>query len=49
MDAREAERDQLIDLYPSMKSHLAVDAPNVHNRDFENAVIKFHAEMLTPA
>ena len=32
--------DQLIDLFPSMKSHLAADAPTVHNRDFENAVIK---------
>ena len=32
--------DQLIDLFPSMKSHLAADAHVVHNRDFENAVIK---------
>ena len=32
--------DQLIDFFPSMNSHLAADAHVVHNRDFENAVIK---------
>jgi hypothetical protein len=43
--------DQLLDLFPSMKSHLAGDAPIVHNRDFENAVIKIQTnkeDKLTP-
>jgi hypothetical protein len=32
--------DQLLAQFPRMKSHLVADAPIVHNRDFENPVIK---------
>jgi hypothetical protein len=32
--------DQLIEKFPSMKSHLAKDAPIVHNQHFENAAVK---------
>jgi len=44
--------DQLLDLFPAMKTHLAADAPIVHNRDFENAIIKIQTnreDRLTPA
>jgi hypothetical protein len=32
--------DELLHMFPVMRSHLAPDAPVVHNKDFENAVIK---------
>ena len=32
--------DQLLALFADMRSHLAANAPIVHNKDFENAVVK---------
>ena len=35
--------DQLLALFADMRSHLAANAPIVHNKDFENAVVKIQS------
>ena len=35
--------DQLLEKFDGMKSHLAANAPIVHNKDFENAVVKIQS------